>query len=70
MDGSGESPTRPPLLCSFCGKSQTHVEKLIAGPGVYICDGCVALCAEIIAEERGARGVQRSGFAQSQRPDD
>ena len=39
------------LKCSFCGKSQKQVRKLIAGPGVYICDECIALCNEIIAEE-------------------
>lgn len=39
------------LYCSFCGKSQEEVRKLIAGPAVYICDNCVALCNEIIAEE-------------------
>jgi len=37
------------LKCSFCGKSQDQVKKLIAGPGVYICDECVDLCSEIIA---------------------
>jgi ATP-dependent Clp protease ATP-binding subunit ClpX len=39
------------LLCSFCGKSQRQVKKLIAGPGVYICDECIELCNEIIEEE-------------------
>ncbi|MDR2565050.1 MAG: ATP-dependent Clp protease ATP-binding subunit ClpX [Bifidobacteriaceae bacterium] len=39
------------LKCSFCGKSQKHVRKLIAGPSVYICDECIELCNEIIAEE-------------------
>ena len=39
------------LLCSFCGKSQRQVRKLIAGPGVYICDECIDLCNEIIDEE-------------------
>lgn len=44
-DPSGE------LVCSFCGKSQDEVKKLIAGPSVYICDECVSLCNEIIQEE-------------------
>jgi len=44
-DTSGE------LVCSFCGKSQDEVKKLIAGPSVYICDECVSLCNEIIQEE-------------------
>ena len=39
------------LKCSFCGKSQEQVRKLIAGPGVYICDECVDLCNEILDEE-------------------
>ncbi len=41
------------LKCSFCGKSQRQVKKLIAGPGVYICDECIDLCNEIIEEELG-----------------
>jgi ATP-dependent Clp protease ATP-binding subunit ClpX len=39
------------LFCSFCGKNQKEVKKLIAGPAVYICDECIQLCSEIIAEE-------------------
>ena len=39
------------LQCSFCGKSQKEVKKLIAGPTVYICDECIGLCNDIIAEE-------------------
>src|SRR5277367_4582072 len=39
------------LVCSFCGKSQEEVRKLIAGPSVYICDECIDLCNDIIAEE-------------------
>nr|MBA2437251.1 AAA family ATPase [Acidimicrobiia bacterium] len=45
-EGGGEL-----LKCSFCGKSQKQVKKLIAGPGVYICDECIDLCNEIIEEE-------------------
>ena len=41
------------LSCSFCGKSQKEVKKLIAGPTVYICDECIELCNDIIAEEYG-----------------
>ncbi|MFS0575395.1 ATP-dependent protease ATP-binding subunit ClpX [Sporosarcina sp. 179-K 3D1 HS] len=41
------------LSCSFCGKSQEQVRKLVAGQGVYICDECVELCAEIVEEEVG-----------------
>jgi len=43
--------TNDDLLCSFCGKSQDEVKKLIAGPSVYICDECILLCNEIIDEE-------------------
>ena len=39
------------LKCSFCGKTQEQVRKLVAGPGVYICDECIELCNEIIDEE-------------------
>ncbi|MFC4409866.1 ATP-dependent protease ATP-binding subunit ClpX [Chungangia koreensis] len=41
------------LNCSFCGKSQEQVRKLVAGPGVYICDECIELCSEIVEEEIG-----------------
>ena len=44
------------LKCSFCGKSQKQVKKLIAGPGVYICDECIDLCNEIIEEELSESG--------------
>ena len=47
------------LKCSFCGKSQKQVKKLIAGPGVYICDECIDLCNEIIEEEL-AEGAELS----------
>ena len=40
------------LTCSFCGKHQRQVTKLIAGPGVYICNECIDRCLEIIAQER------------------
>jgi len=47
------------LKCSFCGKSQKQVKKLIAGPGVYICDECIELCNEIIEEELAETGELR-----------
>ena len=47
------------LKCSFCGKSQKQVKKLIAGPGVYICDECIDLCNEIIEEELAETGELR-----------
>ena len=46
------------LVCSFCGKTQEEVKKLIAGPSVYICDECIGLCNEIIAEEYEKEEVQ------------
>ncbi len=46
------------LLCSFCGKSQDEVKKLIAGPSVYICDECIQLCNEIIDEEYSQEGKE------------
>lgn len=52
--GSGGVPA-----CSFCGKTQHQVVKLIAGPGVYICDQCVDLSVRIIEEEVGARPARR-----------
>jgi hypothetical protein len=49
--GAPESEAPQPLRCSFCSKSQHDVRKLIAGPGVYICDECVELCLDVIREE-------------------
>ena len=46
-----KSGPKVPYRCSFCGKSQEQVRKLIAGQGVYICDECINLCQEIIEEE-------------------
>ncbi len=54
------------LKCSFCGKSQKQVKKLIAGPGVYICDECIDLCNEIIEEELAE--TQEVSFAELPKP--
>src|SRR6188472_3068864 len=51
MSTSSGKGTKVPYRCSFCGKSQEQVRKLIAGQGVYICDECINLCQEIIEEE-------------------
>jgi ATP-dependent Clp protease ATP-binding subunit ClpX len=51
MNKSGSSDSKNTLYCSFCGKSQHEVRKLIAGPTVFICDECVELCMDIIREE-------------------
>lgn len=48
------------LRCSFCGKSQNEVKKLIAGPGTYICDECIDLCNDIIQEEREREDVSKA----------
>ena len=45
-----------PIRCSFCARPEEAVNKVIAGPGVYICDGCVELCDTILAEDRQAGG--------------
>ncbi len=50
------------LRCSFCGKSQNEVKKLIAGPGVYICDECIDLCTDIIEEEKGREDNKGATF--------
>ena len=60
------------LYCSFCGKSQHEVRKLIAGPSVFICDECVELCNDIIREEledKPHRAQPSPKTRQSRRPD-
>lgn len=58
------------LRCSFCAKSQRDVVKLVAGPGVFICDECIGLCAQILADApiRGDRGGARSRRSASRDP--
>ncbi len=53
------NPKDPKCKCSFCGKTQEDVEKLIAGPDVYICDECIELCNEIVHEEEEGGGDQQ-----------
>ncbi len=48
----------PDCLCSFCGKNQNEVQKLIAGPNVFICDECIELCNEIVQDETGDQGQE------------
>ena len=50
-DRKGNSASEKTLYCSFCGKSQHEVKKLIAGPSVFICDECIDLCNDIIRDE-------------------
>lgn len=58
------------LSCSFCCKSQREVKKLIAGPSVYICDECIGLCNDIIAEEvdKETKGPDGTGVGLSDNP--
>ena len=63
MSKSGSTSSKNTLFCSFCGKSQHEVKKLIAGPTVFICDECVELCMDIIKEEvktNEAKGIKSS----------
>jgi ATP-dependent Clp protease ATP-binding subunit ClpX len=61
MSSSKRDNSHGNLSCSFCGKSQKEVKKLIAGPSVYICDECISLCNDILAEE-----VQKEELQQGQ----
>ena len=54
--------TEQNVHCSFCGKSQDEVRKIVAGPGVYICDECVELCQQIIAQELADDASQKGTF--------
>jgi hypothetical protein len=51
----GRRPGPPLLSCTFCGKQQNEVRKLIAGPGVYICDSCVAVAGDVVGSGQAAR---------------
>ena len=66
LSGGGDSKST--LYCSFCGKSQHEVRKLIAGPTVFICDECVELCNDIIREE--TKGARARRTAASRTPGD
>ena len=58
MSRATGSDSKNTLYCSFCGKSQHEVRKLIAGPTVFICDECVELCMDIIREETKTSGLK------------
>ena len=60
MSDNTQDKTKNTLYCSFCGKSQHEVKKLIAGPTVFICDECVELCNDIIVEENKEANNQKS----------
>src|SRR5436309_13512717 len=66
MSKVGGGDSKNTLYCSFCGKSQHEVRKLIAGPTVFICDECVELCTDIIREENKSSPVKsRDGILTS-----
>ena len=56
------------LYCSFCGKSQHEVKKLIAGPSVFVCDECIELCNEIIRDELPASTVAKDARSELPTP--
>ena len=64
------SSSKETLKCSFCGKSQKQVIKLIAGPGVYICDECIDLCVEIVEEERIEEVSESSDIEKVPKPEE
>lgn len=57
------------LICSFCGKTQDVVRKMVAGPGVFICDECIELCNEIVAEDLDNE-IQQKAFGEIPKPKD
>ena len=64
-----ETTTRKLIAsCSFCGKPNTDVKKLIAGPGIFICDECVGLCEDIIKTELSADEAEAAAAAYENRP--
>jgi len=69
-DDKTEGKSEKLLYCSFCGKSQHEVRKLIAGPSVFICDECVELCNDIIREEVQEGGETTSSRSRFPRPDE
>ena len=50
------------FFCSFCGKNQKEVKKLIAGPSVYICNECIKLCGEIVDDEEKEKQAEKNGL--------
>ena len=56
------------LKCSFCGKPQSQVNRLVAGPGVYICDECIQVCQEILNQQYETEGLRTEQKAQYKLP--
>ena len=68
MTKAASGDSKSTLYCSFCGKSQHEVRKLIAGPTVFICDECVELCMDIIREEHKIAFVKSLAIGESRSP--
>ena len=68
MSENKSTSTEKMLYCSFCGKSQNEVKKLIAGPSVYICDECIDLCNDIIREELLSSGQDKENGSELPTP--
>ena len=64
-----QTPTQEAFCCSFCTKSQFDVVKLVAGPGVLICNECIDLCNQVIAEETKLSGGAAAAVARSSQAD-
>ena len=62
MSGSEETTKEFIAKCSFCKKNNTQVKRLIAGPGIYICDECVALCNELVGDRPDTDGDHSAQF--------
>ncbi len=66
---ASKDETKEPFFCSFCGKNQKEVKKLIAGPSVYICNECIKLCGEIVEdEEKEKQAEEKSGLKDFLKP--
>ena len=56
-EGGGQDDRYNPVSCSFCGQTERQVERLIAGPGVFICNECVALCEDILQDGQNEQSL-------------
>ncbi|MEN8211666.1 MAG: ATP-dependent Clp protease ATP-binding subunit ClpX [Thermodesulfobacteriota bacterium] len=65
---ASKDETQEPFFCSFCGKNQKEVKKLIAGPSVYICNECIKLCGEIVEDEEKEKQAEENGLKDFLKP--